>query len=119
MRKEKFIISRDSRDQPSPSLTLNKVFCCYYIIRMTKVRKPLRVPLIQPPLQQGHPEQGLRPISRQLLKISKEEILQPLGSLYRCSVTCTAQKCSWCSEGTSCAPVCARCLLSWYRAPLK
>ena len=44
---------------------------------------------------------------------------QPLGSLCQCSITCTAQKCSWCSEGTSCVPVCAHCLLSWHWAPLK
>lgn len=29
-----------------------------------------------------------------------------------------AQKGSWCSEGTSCAPVCAHGLWSWHRAPL-
>ena len=61
MRKEKFIISRDSRDQPPPSLMLNKVFCCYYIIRMTKVRKPLRVPLIQTPLLHDSQSKGLGP----------------------------------------------------------
>ena len=39
-----------------------------------------------------------------------------LGSL--CSVTCTAQKCYQCPEGTSCAPVCAHCLLFWHWALL-
>lgn len=71
MRKEKFIVSRDIRDQPPPSLMINKVFCCY-VIRTTEVRKPLRVPLAQSPIQQGHPEQGPMPIPRHLLKISKE-----------------------------------------------
>ena len=38
-----------------------------------------------------------------------------IGLLY----TCTAQKCSWCPEGTSFAPDCAQCLLSWHWAPLE
>lgn len=51
------------------------------------------------------------------LKISKEETLHPLlGSLCQRCVTCSTY---WCSEGTSCVPVCAHCLLSWCWAPLK
>jgi len=56
---------------------------------------------------------GPRPTSRQLLKVSKET-LQPPGNLCQCSVTHTAQKCSWFSEGASCVPVCAHCLMSWH-----
>jgi len=67
-------------------------------------------------LQQGHPEQGAQHGIWGLPESSKEVITHPPGCL--CSVTCTAQKCSWCSEGTSCAPVCAHCLLSWPWAPL-
>jgi len=39
---------------------------------------------------------------------------QPVPVLHHC----TAQKGSWCSEGTSCVPVCAHGLWSWHRAPL-
>jgi len=63
----------------------------------------------------GTPEPRPRPTSRWLLKVSEEQT--PHGGLCQCSITCTAQKCSWCSEGTSCVPVCAHCLLSWHRAP--
>ena len=59
-----------------------------------------------------------RATSRQLWKISKEEASQLLGSLCQCSITCTAQQCSWCSEGTSCASVCVCCLFSWHWASL-
>jgi len=34
-----------------------------------------------------------RPMSRWLLKISKKKTPQPLGNLYQCSITRTAQKC--------------------------
>ena len=40
----------------------------------------------------------------------------PPGSLCQCSIICTAQQCSWCSEGTSCVPICTHCLLSWHWA---
>lgn len=60
-----------------------------------------------------------RPMARQSLGISEEETLQPLGSLCQCLVIYTAHKCSWCSDGISCVPVCAQCLCSWHWAPLK
>jgi len=59
-----------------------------------------------------------RAMARQLLEIPKEETPQPLCSL--CSaVTCTVQKCSWCSVGAFCVPVCVHGLLFWHREPLK
>lgn len=57
-----------------------------------------------------------RAVSRQLLEISKEEILLPLGSL--CFFTHTAQKCCLVFR-TSRILVCAHCLLSWHSAPQK
>jgi len=39
---------------------------------------------------------------------------QPVPVLHHC----TARKGSWCSEGTSCAPVCAHGLWSWQHTPL-
>lgn len=51
-------------------------------------------------VQVGHPEQGAR-----LMKFSKEEIPQPLGSLYQC--TRTAQKyCLVFSEKLLCSKLC-------------
>ena len=55
-----------------------------------------------------------RPMSRWLLKVSKEGTPQPLGSLCHCSVTAQHRSAAWCSEGTSCVPLCAHCLLSWH-----
>ena len=57
-----------------------------------------------------------RAVSRQLLEISKEEILLPLGSL--CFFTRTAQKCCLVFR-TSRILVCAHCLLFWLWGPLK
>lgn len=67
-------------------------------------------------LQQGHPEQVAQHCVWRLLKCSMEVITHPPGCL--CSITCTAQMCSWCSEGTSCVPLYDHCLLSWHWAPL-
>jgi len=53
-------------------------------------------------------------MARQLLKFSKEDTPQPLGSLCQCSTTYTAQKCSWCSEGAPCVPIHTHDLLSWH-----
>ena len=47
-----------------------------------------------------------RPTSRWLLKISREEIPQPLGSLCQCSLIAQHKSTFWCSEGTSCIPIC-------------
>jgi len=71
----------------------------------------LWVHLAQPQLQQGHQSSVPRPMSRRLLKISKEGTLQPLGSLCQCSVTCTAHICCLVFSA-SCILVCVHCLLS-------
>ena len=54
-----------------------------------------------------------RATSRQLLEIPKEETPQPLWTVYASApVLAQHSPASWCSEGTSCAPECCRCLLS-------
>ena len=45
------------------------------------------------PAPAARPEQGAKSAAGRLLETSKEQTAQPLGSLSRCSVTCTAQKC--------------------------
>ena len=59
-----------------------------------------------------------RAMPRCLWKTFKQKTPQSLGSLCQCSITCTAQKCSWCSEGTTYVPLYVYCLLSWHWASL-
>lgn len=45
------------------------------------------------PAPAAHPEQGAGSTARWVLHISEDQTARHLGSLARCSVTCTAQKC--------------------------
>jgi len=87
--------------------------------RIAEAGRALWIPQSQPRCSRATQSRVPRPTARWLLETSKEETPQPLGSLCQCSVTCTAQQCSWCSEGASCAPVCAHGLLCWHWAPLE
>lgn len=62
---------------------------------------------------------GPGPMARHLLKVSKEETLQPSGNLCHCSGTTQHSNAAWCSGGAPCAPVYAHCLFPWHWAPLK
>lgn len=67
--------------------------------------------LVQTLLKQQHPEQELRPASKWVLEIPKEETPRPLGSLCQHSVTHTSQSAARCSEGAPVLSLCARGLL--------
>lgn len=72
------------------------------------------VPLLQPLPQQGHPEQGAQGYVQTALGDPQGGDPTASGQPVPVLRHCTAQKGSWCSEGTSCAPVCAHGLWSWH-----
>ena len=74
--------------------------------------------LLQPVPQQGHPEQGAQGHVQAALGDPQGEDPTASGQPVPVLCRCTAQKGSWCSEGTSCAPACAHGLWSWHQAPL-
>ena len=86
--------------------------------RMAEVGRDLWRSLAQSLFQQGHPEQSAQSHIQAASEDPQGRDPQPLGSLCQGSITHTAQKCSWCSEGTSCSPICAHGLWSWHWAPL-
>ena len=91
--------------------------CCTFNNYIKQLR--LEGPLGPTPLQQGHQSRGPGPRPGDCwTSLRRRSHTQSLGSLCQCSVTCTAQKCSWYSGATSCVPVCAHCLPSWHWAPL-
>jgi len=62
--------------------------------RMAGVRRDLRVYLAQPLTKQGHPEQGGQGHGQAASEdLQGGDPTASLGNLYRCSVTCRAQKC--------------------------
>ena len=60
---------------------------------MAEVRRDLWRSAGPSPLKAGENSRVPRPTSRQFLQTSKEEIPQPLGSLYQCSIIPAAQNC--------------------------
>ena len=74
--------------------------------------------MLQPLTQQGHPEQGAQGHVQAALGDPQGGDPTASGQPVPVLRHCTAQKGSWCSEGTSCAPVCAHGLWSWHWAPL-
>ena len=87
--------------------------------------RALWVPMLQPLPQQGHPEQGAQGHVQVALRDPKGDPTapgQPVAMLHHC----TAQKGSWCSEGTSClrfrlwaALETGEMLLRWWRTRTK
>lgn len=74
-----------------------------------------RPPGTTPLLNQGHPEQVHRTMSRQLLGPRTNKLSeQPVPVLATCTV-----KVFWIFRQTSCLPVCDHGLLTYHREPLK
>lgn len=65
-------------------------------------------------LKQEHLQQAAQGHIQAAFEVLQGDPIISLGNLWKCSITCTAQNCSWCSEGTSCVQTCAHCLLSWH-----
>ena len=79
----------------------------------------LQVHLAQLLLQLEHPEKGAQAhVQVAFGHLQGGDPTTSLGSLCQCSITWTAQKCSWCSEESSGVPIYAHCLLSWHWVPL-
>jgi len=76
--------------------------------RMAEAGRALWIHQAQPPLHQGPQSRGPGPRPGSCwMSLRSRSHTQPLGSLCQCSITYTAQKCSWHSEGASRVSVCA------------
>lgn len=77
---------------------------------MAEIGRDLWVHQAQLLLRQAHPLQ--RAQDHVQVAFGDVQMIQPLGHLCQCSVTCTDCS-SCCSRGNSCFPTCAHCLLSY------
>ena len=100
-----------------------KYFGKIHTILWQRITEWLRLAFLGPsapaPAPKGHPEQG----AQDHIQVAFEDPQQdrdPTASGQPVPVLChcAAQKCSWCSEGTSCALICAHGLWSCHGAPL-